>query len=117
MGFSTKAALRYHSLKHSDDKLFKCDVPECGKSFLTLGQLKQHEKGKCHCARAIFFDVHSSYPSALTKNSSSQFEIPVNNPFSITVMKTGPVSTAYSDDGSEPTMVKKVKMILDQSIF
>lgn len=120
MGFSTKAALRYHSLKHTDDKIFKCDVPECGKSFLTLGQLKQHEKGKCHCARAVFFDAHSDYPTTFTKMSSSQLEmsssqleVPSGNSINFTVMKAGPVSTAYSDDGSEPGMIKKVKMNID----
>jgi len=118
MSFSTKAALRYHSLKHSSDKIFKCDVSECGKSFLTLGQLRQHEKGKCHCARAVFFDAQSNYSTILTKNMSiqqetSQFQYPAH----LSVMKSGPVSTAYSDDGSEPDIVKRVKMILDESIF
>jgi hypothetical protein len=117
MSFSTKAALRYHSLKHASDKIFQCDVPECGKSFLTLGQLKQHEKGKCHCARAVFFDGHSSYSTILTKNTSIQQEAFQNEPTNLTLMKSGPVSTAYSDDGSEPDIVKRVRMILDESIF
>jgi len=117
MGFSTKAALRYHSLKHSNDKLFKCDAPECGKSFLTLGQLKQHEKGKCHCARAFILEDHNNFSSILKKDSSTQLFFPSNDQSSLTVLKSGPMSTAYSDDGSEPGTLKKIKMFFDESIY
>jgi len=118
MGFSTKAALRYHSLKHSNEKVFKCEVSECGKSFLTLGQLKQHEKGKCHCAKTAFTDIHSGSPSLLTKlTSASQMHFSSISQPSTNMIQSGPVSTTYSDDGSEPGVVKKVKILLDENIF
>jgi len=42
--FTTKSALRYHLLKHTGEKIFKCNYPGCSKAFITYAQLKQHEK-------------------------------------------------------------------------
>ena len=58
--FTTKASLRYHILKHKDQKIYKCNFPGkvtlifailnilgCSKAFITIFQLKQHEKSAC----------------------------------------------------------------------
>lgn len=52
--FATKAALKYHQIKHENNRVFRCDFPGCDKSFLTSAQLKQHLKA---------FNYHSDSPS------------------------------------------------------
>jgi len=46
MKFPTKASLRYHTLKHKNERIYKCEFPGCHKSFITEFQLNQHKKAK-----------------------------------------------------------------------
>jgi len=64
MGFTTKASLRYHVLKHKDDKVYKCSHPGCNKAFITLFQLKQHEKS---------VSVHKKINTGKTEGSCYEF--------------------------------------------
>jgi len=63
MSFTTKASLRYHFLKHKNDKSYKCTFPGCNKSFITLFQLKQHEKS---------VSVHKKLASKVEEGSSEE---------------------------------------------
>lgn len=45
--FTSQAGLRYHQLKHKN-KSYRCGFPDCGRHFLTLSQVKQHEQSKKH---------------------------------------------------------------------
>jgi len=57
MEFTTKASLRYHLLKHEGQKEYTCGVTGCGKTFLTLSQLKQHENSS-----SVHRNVRMNYP-------------------------------------------------------
>ena len=60
--FANQAGLRYHQLKHKNKKSYRCGFPDCGRCFLTLSQVRQHEQSQMHTSRPQSLDGTEPLP-------------------------------------------------------